>query len=282
MDFTTIQIGIEKNVARITLNRPEVHNAINATMIKELTEAVEWLDCRDDIRVIEICGNGKSFSAGADLNYMKGIAKYGMVAEPVEVTGTLTNQADNNVYVNNLEDAKRLSKLFQTVYFCGTPIITVLHGAVIGGGNGIAAASDIVIAEKDTVFAFTEVKLGLTPATIAPFVIARCGEMVAKELMMSGRKFTAEEALTYRLVNFVGDEDEVNKRLEFFIRHFLEASPNAIKDCKHLIRVVCGHNDPDDGIFLNTSTLIARERISEDGQEGMKSFFEKRKPKWFE
>lgn len=282
MDFTTIQIGIEKNVARIALNRPEVHNAINATMIKELTEAVDWLDCRDDIRVIEICGNGKSFSAGADLNYMKEIAKYGVVAEPVEKTGTSTNQVDHDIYVRNLEDAKRLSKLFQTVYFCGTPVITVLHGAVIGGGNGIAAASDIVIAKKNTVFAFTEVKLGLTPATIAPFVIARCGEMAAKELMLSGRKFTAEEALNYKLVNFVGDDDEVNRRLEFFIRHFLEASPDAIRDCKHLIRAVCGHDERDNGIFLNTSTLIARERMSEDGQEGMKSFFEKRKPKWLE
>ena len=145
MDFTTLQIGIEKNVARIALNRPEVRNAMNALMIKELTEAVDWLDARDDIRVIEICGNGKSFCAGADINYMKDIASFG--------------------YEQNIEDAKRLSKLFQKIYFCNKPVITLVHGAVIGGGNGIIAASDVVLAEKDTVFAFSEVKLGLTPAT---------------------------------------------------------------------------------------------------------------------
>ena len=107
MDFTTLQIGIEKNVARIALNRPEVRNAMNATMIKELTEAVDWLDCRDDIRVIEICGNGKSFCSGADINYMKDIASFG--------------------YEQNLEDAKRLSKLFQKIYFCNKPVITLVH-----------------------------------------------------------------------------------------------------------------------------------------------------------
>ena len=126
MDFTTLQIGIEKNVARIALNRPEVRNAMNAAMIKEMTEAISWLDSRGDIRVIEICGNGRSFCAGADINYMKDIA--------------------GNGYIQNVEDAKRLSKLFQTIYFCGTPVIALVHGHVIGGGNGIVAACDVVLA----------------------------------------------------------------------------------------------------------------------------------------
>ena len=139
MEFTTLQIGIEKNVARVALNRPEVRNALNAMMIKELTEAIDWLDAREDIHVIEICGNGKSFCAGADLNYMKDIAKYG--------------------YAQNLDDANKLSKLFQTIYFCNTPVIALVHGHVIGGGNGIIAACDVVLAENDTVFAFSEVKL---------------------------------------------------------------------------------------------------------------------------
>ena len=254
MDFTTLQIGIEKNVARIALNRPEVRNAMNALMIKELTEAIEWLDCRDDIRVIHICGNGKSFCSGADLNYMKDIASFG--------------------YNQNLEDAQRLSKLFQKIYFCNKPVITLVQGAVIGGGNGIIAASDVVLAEKETVFAFSEVKLGLTPATISPFVIARCGEMPARELMLSGRRFTAREALDYKLVNYVGSIDDINRRLEYFIAQFLEASPNAIRDCKNLIRGVCGRSNPYDPIFQTTSTMIAQERMSDDAQERMKSFFE--------
>lgn len=252
MDFTTLQIGIEKNVARIALNRPEVRNAMNALMIKELTEAIEWLDCRNDIRVIHICGNGKSFCSGADINYMKDIASYG--------------------YNQNLEDAQRLSKLFQKIYFCNKPVITLVHGAVIGGGNGIIAASDVVLAEKETVFAFSEVKLGLTPATISPFVIARCGEMPARELMLSGRRFTAKEALDYKLVNYVGTIDDINHRLDYFIDHFLEASPDAIRDCKNLIRGVCGRSNPYDQIFQTTSMMIAQERMSDDAQERMKKF----------
>ena len=254
MDFTTLQIGIEKNVARIALNRPEVRNAMNALMIKELTEAVDWLDARDDIRVIEICGNGKSFCAGADINYMKDIASFG--------------------YDQNLEDAKRLSKLFQKIYFCNKPVITLVHGAVIGGGNGIMAASDIVLAEKDTVFAFSEVKLGLTPATISPFVMARCGEAPARDLMLSGRKFTAQEARDYKLVNFVGDIDELNKKLDAYIDDFLKASPDAIRDCKHLIRNVGGINNPYSSVFDMTAQLIAQERMSDDAQERMREFLE--------
>ena len=254
MDFTTLQIGIEKNVARIALNRPEVRNAMNALMIKELTEAVDWLDARDDIRVIEICGNGKSFCAGADINYMKDVASFG--------------------YNQNLEDAKRLSKLFQKIYFCNKPVITLVHGAVIGGGNGITAASDIVLAEENTVFAFSEVKLGLTPATISPFVIARCGEMPARELMLSGRKFTAQEARDYKLVNHVGTIDELNKKLDAYIDDFLKASPDAIRDCKHLIRNVGGISTPYSSVFDMTAQLIAQERMSDDAQERMREFLE--------
>lgn len=255
MEFTTLQIGIEKNVARVALNRPEVRNALNAMMIHELTEAIDWLDAREDIHVIEICGNGKSFCAGADLNYMKDIAKYG--------------------YAQNLDDANKLSKLFKTIYFCNTPVIALVHGHVIGGGNGIIAACDVVLAENDTVFAFSEVKLGLTPATISPFVIARCGETMARDTMLSGRKFTAQEALKFNLVNYVGTMEELNKRLDFYTESYLSASPVAIRDCKQLIRSVAGHADPYSGIFEMTSSLIANERMGADAQIRMKSFLEK-------
>jgi len=253
MDFTTLQIGIEKNVARVALNRPEVRNAMNAMMIHELTEAFSWLDERDDIRVIEICGNGRSFCAGADINYMKDIAKNG--------------------YMQNLEDARRLSKLFQIIYFCNKPVLALVHGHVIGGGNGIIAACDVVLAENDTVFAFCEVKLGLTPATISPFVIARCGEAMARDTMLSGRKFTAQEALKFNLVNYVGNMEELNKRLDYYTESYLAASADAIRDCKQLIRTVSGRCAPYDPLFDLTAQLIAEERMSEDGQERMKCFF---------
>lgn len=259
MDFITIQIGIEKNVARIALNRPDVRNALNEKMITELTEAVEWLDCRDDIRVIEICGNGKTFCAGADIQYMKRIGEYD--------------------YDRNLDDARRLSSLFQKIYYCKKPIISMVHGAVIGGGNGITAASDIVLAVRDTRFAFSEVRLGITPATISPFVLRRCGVATARDLMLSGRIFSADEALRYGLVTFVGDLNEVNERMDFYIKHFLEASPHALQDCKYLIEKVNG-TDTDMSAFEETAVIIARERMSDDGQEGLTSFLEKRKPYW--
>ena len=255
MEFTTLQIGIEKNVARIALNRPEVRNAMNVKMIHELTEAIDWLDTRDDIHVIELCGNGKSFCAGADLNYMKDIAK--------------------NSYLENLTDAQNLSKLFQTIYFCNTPVIALVHGHVIGGGNGIIAACDVVLAENETVFAFSEVKLGLTPATISPFVIAKCGEAMARDTMLSGRKFTAQEALKFGLVNYVGTMEEINKRLDYYTDNYLAASPEAIRDCKQLIRAVSGHDDPYSTVFEMTSSLIANERVGADAQERMKKFLNK-------
>ena len=145
---------------------------------------------------------------------------------------------------------------------------------MIGGGNGITAASDIVLAEKDTVFAFSEVKLGLTPATISPFVMARCGEAPARDLMLSGRKFTAQEARDYKLVNFVGGIDELNKKLDAYIDDFLKASPDAIRDCKHLIRNVGGINNPYSSVFDMTAQLIAQERMSDDAQERMREFLE--------
>lgn len=262
MDFTTIQIGIEKNVARVALNRPAVHNAMNALMIKELTEAMELLDSRDDTRVIEICGNGKSFCAGADIGYMRDVAGYG--------------------YSENRADAQRLSKLFRSIYFCSKPVIALVHGNVIGGGNGIMAACDVVLAERDTMFAFSEVRIGITPATISPFVIARSGEAAARDLMLSGRRFNAEEALHYHLINFAGTMEEVNKRLDMYIDSFLSASPRAVSDCKQLIRTVCGRNDTYDEVFDMTADVIASERMSDDGQEGMKAFLEKRQPRWKE
>ena len=189
MEFTTIKIQLGESMAWINLDRPEVRNALNAELIRELTEAFDWLNSRDDIRVIILKGNGPAFCAGADLAYMK------------EMAGFSYNQ--------NIADAEKLSKLFQTIYFCDKAVIVDVHGACIGGANGIVAAADIVIAEKETKFAFTEVRLGLTPATISPFVVSRIGNTAAKELMLTGRRFTAEEAKAFGLVNAVVDEAEM-------------------------------------------------------------------------
>ena len=260
MDFKTIKIQLGESMAWINLDRTEVRNALNAELIHELTEVFEWLNSRDDIRVVILKGNGKAFCAGADLEYMKAMAGFS--------------------YNQNVADAEKLSKLFQTIYFCNKAVIVDVHGACIGGANGIIAAADIVIAERQTKFAFTEVRLGLTPATISPFVVSRIGNTAAKELMLTGRRFTAEEAKAFGLVNAVVDEAEMVDTERKYIEHFLQASPDAIAECKNLLRLVSGTNDPFNPVFHDTSVLIANQRISEAGQEGMKAFFEKRNPNW--
>ena len=260
MDFNTIKIQLGESMAWVNLDRQEVCNALNDKMISELTEAFDWLNSRDDIRVIILRGNGKAFCAGADLAYMKAMSGYS--------------------YNQNIADAQKLSKLFQTIYFCDKAVIVDVHGACIGGANGIIAAADIVIAERSTKFAFSEVRLGLTPATISPFVVQRIGHTAAKELMLTGRRFTADEAKTFGLVNIVVDESEMIDTERLYIDHFLHASPDAIAECKNLLRMVSGTDDRFNPVFMNTSVAIANQRISPAGQEGMAAFFEKRKASW--
>lgn len=260
MDFKTIKIQLGESMAWVNLDRPEVRNALNPALISELTEAIDWLNSRDDIRVIIIKGNGPSFCAGADLAYMKEMAKYS--------------------YEQNLADAERLSKLFRTIYFCNKAVIAVVHGACMGGANGIIAAADVVIAETATKFAFSEVRLGITPATISPFVVQKIGFTAAKELMLTGRGFSASEAKDFRLVNVVADESQLVDMEREYIDQFMHASPDAVAECKNLLRLVSGTNDPTAPVFHETATLIANQRISESGQEGMTAFFEKRKPEW--
>ena len=260
MEFKTLNIQLGESMAWVNLDRPEGRNALNPVLICELTEVFGWLNSRDDIRVIILKGNGKCFCAGADLEYMKDMAGYS--------------------YNQNVADAEKLSKLFQTIYFCNKAVIVDVHGACIGGANGIIAAADIVIAEKDTKFAFSEVRLGITPATISPFVVAKIGNTIAKELMLTGRRFTAEEAKAFRLVNAVVDEAEMIDTERQYIDHFMHASPDAIAECKNLLRMVTGTDDRYNPVFMQTSVAIANQRISKAGQEGMAAFFEKRKPEW--
>ena len=260
MEFNTIKVQLGESMAWINLDRPEVRNALNAELIHELTEVFDWLNSRDDIRVIILKGNGKCFCAGADLAYMKDMAGYS--------------------YNQNIADAEKLSKLFQTIYFCNKAVIVDVHGACIGGANGIIAAADIVIAEKETKFAFSEVRLGITPATISPFVVQKIGNTAAKELMLTGRRFSAEEAKAFHLVNVVVSEAEMIDTERQYIEHFMHASPDAIAECKNLLRMVTGTDDRFNPIFMQTSMAIANQRISKAGQEGMAAFFEKRKPEW--
>ena len=260
MDFQTLKIQLGESMAWVNLDRPEVRNALNPELIRELTEVFDWLNNRDDIRVIILKGNGKCFCAGADLAYMKDMAGYS--------------------YNQNIADAEKLSKLFQTIYFCNKAVIVDVHGVCIGGANGIIAAADVVIAEKETKFAFSEVRLGITPATISPFVVQKIGNTAAKELMLTGRRFSADEAKDLRLVNVVVSETEMIDTERQYIEHFMHASPDAIAECKNLLRMVTCTDDRFNPVFMQTSMAIANQRISKAGQEGMAAFFEKRKASW--
>jgi len=245
-------------VAWLSLNRPEVHNAMNEEMIAELTSLFSSYNKTTDIRAIVLTGNGSSFCAGADVNYMKSIASLG--------------------FNENVEDGKKLANLFKSVYDCPIPTIALVHGSAFGGANGLLAACDIVIAEENTNFAFSEVKLGIAPATIAPFVIKRIGEFGAKELMMTGKRFKAPEAQKWNLVNHVYNSEKDENPLNSILKQFESSAPEAVKETKILIKEVLG-KDINKGIEF-TSKLIAKLRASEEGQDGMAAFLDKRKPFW--
>jgi methylglutaconyl-CoA hydratase len=256
--FNTISLNTNNKVVWLNLNRPEVHNAMNEEMIEELSEVFRSFKEEKAIRAVVLTGNGKSFCAGADLNYMKTIAGFG--------------------FEENVADGKKLAGLFTSIYDCPFPTIALIHGAAFGGANGLIAACDIAIAEKNTTFAFSEVKLGIAAATIAPFVIKRIGEFGAKELMMTGKRFKAEEAKRWKLVNHVYENGLTENPLSRILDEFESSAPDAVKQTKALIKNILG-KDIDESVE-HTSRLIAKLRASEEGQEGMAAFLEKRKPRF--
>lgn len=254
----TIIFDLVGSVAYIYLNRPEVHNAMNEEMIAELTDVFNSIDKNINVRAIVLTGKGKSFCAGADLNYMKNIAKLG--------------------FEENVQDGKKLAGLFNSIYNCPIPTLAVVFGLAFGGANGLLAACDIVIAEEKTTFAFSEVKLGIAPATIAPFVLKKIGEFGAKELMLTGKKFNAKEAQKWNLINHVYNNKNDENPLFEILKQFNSSAPEAVKETKLLINTVLGKNI-DEGIEY-TSKLIAKLRESKEGQEGMSAFLMKKKPNW--
>lgn len=258
MNFETIILNIEGQTATIRLNRPEKHNALNQLMIEELTHVFDRLKDNETVRIILLKGTGLSFCSGADLNYMREIASFGEK--------------------ENLADATKLARLFYSIFSCPKAVIAVVHGNVFGGANGLAAACDIVLADENTQFAFTEVKMGITPATISPYIIRRCGETIATELMLTARKFTAQEAEKYHLVNTTFTYETKTDVERFYVNHLLAAAPNALASCKKLIRTVASL--PQQEAFSYTIETIAKQRGSDEGVEGMSAFLEKRKPKW--
>ncbi|HMM11499.1 MAG TPA: enoyl-CoA hydratase-related protein [Bacteroidales bacterium] len=258
--MNTIKLYHDGPITTIWLNRPDKHNAINPEMMQELIAAFDQLQSMEQVRVIILRGIGRSFCAGADLAYMQQVSAY--------------DQEENR------RDALVLASLFETIYSCTKPVIALLHGAVFGGANGLAAASDIVLADLDTRFAFSEVKLGITPATISPYVIRRCGEAASRDLMLTGRSFSAQEARDYGLVNQIFTAETMDNLLEVYCGNLLHAAPGAIAQCKQLIRDISSTTLATSEVMYDTAKRIARQRASDEGQEGLQAFLEKRNPNW--
>ncbi len=244
----------------VTLNRPEVHNAFNSVMINELSAVFDLAKDDPDVRVVVLTGKGKSFCAGADLNWMKEIIKYS--------------------FEQNLEESMNIAELMRKIYALPKPAIAMVNGAAIGGGTGFVSASDIAIASDNAKFGLSEVKIGLVPAAISPYVVRKIGESKAREYFLTGKRISAQTAKDIGLVNDTVPFTELGGRIDALIEQLVTSGPEAIACCKELLIKVPRMQTSEVKEF--TARMIANLRVSEEGQEGMAAFLEKRKPKWME
>jgi len=256
----TLIVERKEDILYVYLNRPEVHNALNETMIEELTRVFHESSKDETLRLIILKGKGKSFCAGADLNYMKNIA----------------HQSKDD----NYKDGQRLAKLFKTIYRCHVPTMAIVHGAAFGGANGLFAACDVVLADENTTFAFSEVKMGIGPATIMPFIIRRIGEYPARDLMLTGRRFKGKEAERTGLVTRSVSSGLMVETTKKYISEFLSSAPKATRATKQLIQHIVYDGFEFEELIDYTAGIIANLRADKEGQEGMAAFLEKRKPYW--
>lgn len=261
MEYQTLQIDVDKGVGVIRMNRPEVRNAFNETMIAELTQAFRAADADPGVRAVLLAGQGPAFCAGADLNWMKKMSGYGLKE----------NQAD----------AMGLAAMLNTIYMMAKPTVARVHGPAFAGGMGLVAACDIAIAAQEAEFCLSEVKLGLTAATISPYVVAAMGERHARRYFLSAERFTAAEAFRIGLVHDLATMEGLDASVNALLAHLLSASPGAIASSKELIRAVA-RAPIDQKMVADTAARIAAARASSDGKEGIRAFLEKRKPAWAE
>ena len=259
-EFKTIRYEVKKNVALVTFNRPKVHNAFDDVMICELSEAFDHLAVQTEIRAVVLTGEGRSFCAGADLNWMRRVKDYS--------------------YEDNLKESLDLSDMLYKAYSCPKPTIARVNGAAIGGGTGLVAVCDIAVAARNAKFSFSEVKLGLIPACISPYVVKKCGEGKCREFFLTGERLSAEKALSAGLLNAVTELEILDALVDEYLAQLISSGPNAIATCKELLRRVPQMSY--DEVKRYTAEVIAQIRVSEEGQEGMAAFLEKRRPKWVE
>lgn len=257
--FDSLLLEIDNHVATITLNRPDKRNAFNDQVISELTQVFDFVGKQDDIRAVVLTANGKAFCAGADLNWMRAMADYSRD--------------------ENLADADKLAQMLKTIYHCPKPTIAKVQGDVYAGGMGLVAVCDMAIAVDSANFCLSEVKLGLIPATISPYVIRAMGARQAHRYFLTAEVFTADVA---KQIGFIHDsvaESELNQVVDNLVKSLVNASPNAVKVCKKLVQDVA-FAEIDDALIADTVAGIADIRASDEGKEGVQSFLQKRKPNW--
>ena len=247
--------------AVITLNRPEVHNAFDPEMVRALTATLADIAADDSIRAVVIAGAGKSFCAGADIAHMRQSAKF-------------TN-------AQNFKGAGESARMFHALYTLNKPTVAAVHGAVRGGGCGIVAACDIAIASRTATFRLSEVKIGVIPAMISPYVIGAIGERQARRYMLSGEEFDCAEAWRIGLVHDLVEEEDLVTRVGEMLGQLYSSGPKAVHAIKQLIPK-SAHSPIGPGIINETSSVIAAIRATPEAQEGLTAFLEKRKPSWTE
>ena len=253
-----IDIAADGPVVRVTLNRPEVRNAFNDDLIARMTAWAESVAAGGSARVAVLSGAGKVFCAGADLTWMSKMVGYS--------------------HDENVRDARAMARMFEALDTLPIPLLGRIHGAALGGGAGLAAVCDIVVAAEDAAFAFTEVKLGIIPAVISPYAIAKIGRSAARELFLTGARFSAERAREIGLVHAVAADAELDRVVAKYVNDLLTSGPEAVAAAKRLIADVASR--PRDGASQFTAEATAERRVSSEGQDGMKAFLEKRLPSW--
>ena len=258
MTFQCLQVQREGPVEYLTLNRPDVRNAFNDQVIEELTRWATAIADDSHVRCVVLSGAGKTFCAGADLTWMSKTVAF--------------------THEENLRDAEAMARMFSALDTLPVPLVGRIHGAALGGGAGLVAVCDVVVADEDTLFGFTEVKLGILPSVISPYAIAKIGRSAARELFLTGMRFGAAHAREVGLVHRVVPSSRLAPTVKDYVTEILSAGPQGVTAAKRLIPKVWNQS-AQDTMSLTVET-IATQRVSAEGQEGMRAFLEKRKANW--
>lgn len=254
-----VVVTIDQGIAKVSLNRPNIHNAFDDLMIKQLTEAFEQINTDSSARVLVLEAQGKNFCAGGDLNWMKRMAK--------------------NSHAENLDDARGLANMLKSLNSLSKPSIARVQGATYGGAVGLVSCCDIAVGTSTARFCLSEVKIGLIPATISPYVIAAMGQRAARRYFLSAEVFNAERALDLGLLSEVVNDDQIDSSIQAITNSILANGPAAVAAAKQLVFDVA-QKPIEESLIADTSAWIAAIRSSDEGQEGLSAFLEKRKPRW--